>query len=73
MLMPERTNHKLAAGRALLQVFAVSLITSGFVFSASANERKTAIITFDVPGAGTGAFQGTQGLAISPHYHGPVL
>jgi hypothetical protein len=49
----------MATGRALLQVFAVSLITSGFVFSANANERKTAIITFDAPGAGTGLFEGT--------------
>ena len=56
----------IAAGTALLQVLAVSLVTLGFVLSANANERKTAIITFDAPGAGTGASQGTQGLAISP-------
>ena len=56
----------MATGRALLLGFAVSLATSGFVLSANA-ERKTAIITFDAPGAGTGAFEGTQGLAISPN------
>jgi hypothetical protein len=70
MKSTSRTNKAslqgMATGRALLLVFAVNLATSGFVFSANANERKTAIITFDVPGAGTGPFQGTQGLAISP-------
>jgi hypothetical protein len=50
----------------LLLAFAVSLATSGFALSANANERKTTIITFDVPGAGTGAGQGTQGFAINP-------
>ena len=55
----------MATGRALLQVFAVSLITSGFVLSANANERKTAIVTFDAPGAGTGYGQGTEAFAIS--------
>ena len=52
-----------ATRTALLQVFAVSLITSGFVLSANANERKTAIITIDVPGA-----QGTLagGVALTP-------
>src|SRR6516225_4797962 len=49
----------------LLLAFAVSLVTSGFVLSANANERKTTIITFEVPGAGTGAFEGTYGYAIS--------
>jgi hypothetical protein len=34
----------------LLLAFAVSLATSGFALSAGANERKTAIITFDAPG-----------------------
>jgi hypothetical protein len=58
----------MAAGTALLLLFAVSLATSGFVLSANANERKTAIITFDVPGAGTGAFQGAVGLAICPEF-----
>ena len=56
----------MATGTALLLVFAVSLATSGFGLSANANERKTVLITFDVPGAGTGAFQGTFGIAISP-------
>ena len=57
----------MATGRALLQVFAVSLITSGVVLSANANERKTAIITFDAPGAGTGGpFQGTLVAGITP-------
>jgi hypothetical protein len=64
-----RTNkgllQRMATGRALLQVFAVSLITSGFVLSANANERKTAIVTFDAPGAGTGSGQGTEAFAIS--------
>jgi hypothetical protein len=55
----------MATGTVLLPLFAVSLITAGFVLSANANERKTTIITFDVPGAGTGAGQGTEGLAIS--------
>jgi hypothetical protein len=58
-----RTNkaslQRMATGAPLLLVFAVSLITSGFVLSANANERKTAIITFDAPGAGTGIGQGT--------------
>jgi hypothetical protein len=49
----------MATGRALWLVFAVSLITSGFVLSANVNERKTAIITFDAPGSGTGIGQGT--------------
>jgi hypothetical protein len=48
----------IAAGTALLQVLAVSLVTLGFVLSANANERKTAIITFDAPGATHGLFQG---------------
>jgi hypothetical protein len=51
----------MATGTALLPLFAVSLAASGFVLSANANERKTTIITFDVPGAG----QGTYGLNIS--------
>jgi hypothetical protein len=55
-----------ATGSALLLAFAVSLATSGFVLSANANERKTVIITFEVPGAGTGAFQGTLDFDISP-------
>ena len=38
----------IAPGRALLVLLAVSLITSGFVLSANANERKTSIMTFDV-------------------------
>jgi hypothetical protein len=57
----------MSAGTVLLLVFAVSLATLGFGLSANANERKTALITFDVPGAGTGAFQGTIGFAISPN------
>jgi hypothetical protein len=56
----------MATGGALLQVLVVSLVTSGFVLSANANERKTAIITFDAPGATHGLFQGTHGNAISP-------
>ena len=64
--MNSRTNNLslegMATGRALLQVFAVSLITSGFVLSANANERKTTIITFDVPGA----VNGTSPSSISP-------
>ena len=55
----------MATGTALLEVFAVSLITSGFVLFANANERKTAIITFDAPGATHGLFQGTHGNAIN--------
>jgi hypothetical protein len=51
----------------LLLAFAVSLVTSGFVLSANASERKTTIITFDVPGASTGSSQGTQAFAISPN------
>jgi hypothetical protein len=69
-IMKSKTNKAslrgMAPGRALLVLFAVSLATSGFVLSANANEGKTAIITFDAPGAGTGFFQGTQGFAISP-------
>lgn len=45
-------------------VFAISLATLGFVLSANANERKTAIITFDAPDAGTNAF-GTFPLGIN--------
>jgi hypothetical protein len=44
-----------------LPLCAVSLITSGFVLSANANERKTAIITFDPPGS-----QFTLAIAINP-------
>ena len=51
----------------LLLVFTVSVGTLGLGFSANANERKTAIVTFDVPGAGTGAGQGTIGYAITPN------
>jgi hypothetical protein len=51
---------------ALLLGSAVSLATLGFGLSANADERKTALITFNVPAAGTGAHQGTQGIAISP-------
>jgi hypothetical protein len=36
--------------------FAVSLVTSGFVLSANANEQKTTIITFDPPGTTHGLF-----------------
>jgi hypothetical protein len=57
----------MATGTPLLLVFAVSLAISGLVLSANANERKTTIITFDAPGSGTGAFQGTTSLAISPN------
>jgi hypothetical protein len=60
-----RTNkaslQSMATRTPLLLTFAVSLITSGFVLSANA----AAIITFDVPGAGTGSGQGTSGAAIS--------
>jgi hypothetical protein len=49
----------MATGTVLSPLFAVGLITSGFVVSANANARKTAIITFDVPGAATGLFQDT--------------
>jgi hypothetical protein len=58
----------MATGTTLLLVFAVSLATSGFVLSANANERKTATITFDVPGAGTAPLQGTlaEGVALTP-------
>jgi hypothetical protein len=70
MKSTSRTNKAslqgMATDRALLLVFAVSLATSGFALSANANERKTAIITFDVPGAAHGPFQGTHGNAISP-------
>src|SRR5246127_4637368 len=70
MKSKSRTNkaslQSMAARTALLLTFAVSLITSGFVLSANANERKTAIITFDAPGATHGLFQGTHGNAISP-------
>ena len=58
--------QSMATRTALLLTFAVSLITSGFVLSANANERKTAIITFDAPGATHGLSQGTHGIAISP-------
>jgi uncharacterized membrane protein len=55
------SSQGMASGGALLLAFAASLATSGLVLSANANERKTAIITFDVPGA-----QGTFAYAISP-------
>jgi hypothetical protein len=68
-----RTNkaslQSVAARTALLLTFAVSLITSGLVLSAKANEQKTAIITitaFDVPGAGKGSGQGTFAFNINP-------
>jgi hypothetical protein len=61
-----RTNKASLQGMAtntvLLPLYAVSLITSGFVLSANANERKTAIITFDPPGS-----QFTLAIAINPH------
>ena len=67
--MKGRTNkvslQGMAPGRALLVLFAVCLATSGFVLSANADERKAALITFDVLGAGTAAFEGTLGTAIS--------
>jgi hypothetical protein len=70
MKSSSRTNkaslQSMATRTPLLLTFAVSLITSGFVLSANANERKTAIITFDAPGATHGLFQGTHGIAISP-------
>src|SRR6516165_8006688 len=44
----------------------LTLATLGLGFSANAQERKTTFITFDVPGAGTGPFQGTAGYAINP-------
>ena len=70
MKSSSRTNkaslQSMATRTALLLTFAVSLITSGFVLSANANERKTAIITFDAPGATHGLSQGTHGIAISP-------
>jgi hypothetical protein len=71
MKSTSRTNKPslqgMATGRALLLLFAVGLATSGLVLSANANERKTAIITFDAPGSGTGAFEGTLGFDISPN------
>jgi hypothetical protein len=71
MKSTSRTKNALLQGMAtrtaLLPVFAVSLATSGFVLSANANERKTATITFDVRGAGTGPLQGTlaEGVALT--------
>jgi hypothetical protein len=60
-----RTNkaslQSMATRTALLLTFTVSLITSAFVLSANANQRKTSIITFNVPDA-----QGTQAYAINP-------
>src|ERR1700751_354613 len=53
--------HKNKIYRSFRQVFAVSLATLGFVLSADANERKTAIITFEFAHA-----QGTQAAAINP-------
>jgi hypothetical protein len=68
-IMNGRTNkvslQGMAPGRALSVLFAVSLATSGFVLSANADERKAALVTFDVLGAGTAAFEGTPGTAIS--------
>jgi hypothetical protein len=60
--LPKSSLQGMATGTPLLLVFAVSLVTSGFVLSANANERKTAIITFDAPGA----VNGTSALAINP-------
>ena len=64
MKSTSRTNkaslQDIAPGRALLVMFAASLATLGFALSANGNERKTTIITFDVPGA-----QGTQGETIN--------
>src|SRR5580704_15214266 len=65
-----RTNKEsfqgMATRTALLLGSAVSLATLGFGLSANVDERKAALITFNVPAAGTGAGQGTQGIAISP-------
>jgi len=60
--------QNMATNTVLLPLFVVSLTASGFVLSSNANERKTAIITFDVRGARTGAFQSAVGLAISPEF-----
>jgi hypothetical protein len=57
----KKSLQDMATGTVPLVLFGVSLATSGFVLSANANERKTAIITFDAPGAGTGPlFQATR-------------
>ena len=44
----------------------LTLATPGLGLSANTNERNTSFITFDVPGAGTGPFQGTFGIANNP-------
>src|SRR5215467_2962396 len=44
----------------------LTLVTLGLGLSVNAQERKTTFITFDAPGAGTGPFQGTLGIAINP-------
>src|SRR5215470_4183305 len=44
----------------------LTLVTLGLGLSVNAQERKTTFITFDAPGAGTGPFQGTIGVANNP-------
>src|SRR5215472_8988454 len=44
----------------------LTLATLGLALSVNANERNTTFITFDAPGAGTGPFQGTFGIANNP-------
>src|SRR5215831_7979384 len=44
----------------------LTLVTLGLGLSANAQERNMCFTTFDAPGAGTGPFQGTLGIAINP-------
>src|SRR4029077_14649702 len=44
----------------------LTLAMLGLGLSANANERNTCFTTFDAPGAGTGPFQGTLGIANNP-------
>jgi hypothetical protein len=59
-----RTNHLAfarvysAVGRKATFALCLTLCTLGLALSASA-QKKPSIITFDAPGAGTGAYQGT--------------
>src|SRR5215472_15835806 len=54
------------ARRKTLLALSLVMCTLGLGLSAAAQERKATFITFDVPGAGTGALQGTYAYATLP-------
>src|SRR6516162_861952 len=55
-----------AAPRKGALALCLALCTLGLGVSTNAQEKKAEFFTFDAPGAGIGAFQGTLGLTINP-------